>query len=96
MAGPLQSFRLDSAGVRAVLKYPTVRAMVNQVALDIKVRVAAKVPAGTKITIDEYTTDRDAAAVVIEDVQAAAWQARDGVLTRSAGEAGFEVKGGSG
>lgn len=91
----LESFRLDAAGVRKVLKYPTVRAAVNQVALDIKVRVRAKVPPGTRVTIDEYTTDRDAAAVVIEDVHAAAWQARDGVLTRAAGEAGFEVRGGS-
>lgn len=93
MAGPLQSFRLDSAGIRKVLKSTEVRAAVNQIALDIKVRVAAKVPPGTTVTIDEYTTDRDAAAVVIEDYRAAGWQARDGVLTRSAGEAGFEVHG---
>ena len=89
----LKSLRLDTRGVRAVLKSTEVRTMVNAAALDIKVRVAAKIPPGTKVTIDEYTTDRDAAAVVIEDIQAMAWQARDGVLTRSAGEAGIEVKG---
>lgn len=88
----LQSFRLDTRGVREVLKSDEVRQMVDAAALQIQVRVRAKVPQGTTVRVDRYTTDRDSAAVVIADVQAMAWQARDGVLTRSAGEAGFEVK----
>lgn len=79
----LLSFRLDTAGVRQVLKSTEVRQMVNAAALDIQVRVRAKLPPGTRVTIDEYTTDRDAAAVVIEDYQTAGLQARDGVLACS-------------
>lgn len=88
----LQSFRLDASGVREVLKSDEVRQMVDEAALQIQVRVRAKVPQGTTVRVDKYTTDRGAASVVIADVQGMAWQARDGVLTRSAGEAGIEVR----
>jgi hypothetical protein len=88
----LQSFRLDSRGVREVLKGDEVRQMVDDVALNIQVRVRARVPTGTTVKVEKYTTDRGAAAVVIADRQAMAWQARDGVLTRAAGELGIEVK----
>lgn len=88
----LQSFRLDTRGVREVLRSPEVRAMVDGVALNVQTRVRARVPPGTRVSVKRYTTDRDAASVTIEDVRAMAWQARDGVLTRAAGELGIEVR----
>ena len=92
----LESFRIDRRGIREVLTGPEVRQMVDGVAVDIRSRVRAKLRPGTPVTIRSYTTDRAAASVTITDVRGMAWQARDGVLTRSAGEAGIEVKGWSG
>ncbi|MFE2600110.1 hypothetical protein ACFXCZ_27085 [Streptomyces sp. NPDC059396] len=66
--------------------------MVDGAAVDIQARVRAKLPPGTPVTVKKYTTDRGAASVTIADVRGMAWQARDGVLTRSAGEAGIEVR----
>jgi len=88
----LQSFRLDHQGVREILRGDEVRQMVDDVALNIQVRVRAHLPPGTTVRVDKYTTDRGAAAVVIADRQGMAWQARDGVLTRAAGELGIEVR----
>jgi hypothetical protein len=44
------------------------------------------------VRVKKYTSDRDAASVTIADVRGMAWQARDGVLTRAAGELGIEIK----
>ncbi|NJP42272.1 hypothetical protein [Actinacidiphila epipremni] len=88
----LERLELDTRGVREVLKSAEMRQMVNGAALDIQVRVRAKVPPGTRVVLHPYTTDRDAAAVTVEDVRAMAWQARSGILTRAAGEAGVEVR----
>lgn len=88
----LERLELDRAGIRQVLQSPEVRAMVNGAVTDIKSRVRAHLPPGTTVTVKEYTTDRDAASITIADVRGMAWQARDGVLTRAAGEAGIEVK----
>ncbi|MFE5853541.1 hypothetical protein ACFQ61_10055 [Streptomyces sp. NPDC056500] len=88
----LERLELDSAGIRAFLAGDKVRAMVDGAAEDIRARVRAKVPPGTRVTIKAYTTDRGAASVTIADVRGMAWQARDGVLTRAAGEAGIEIR----
>jgi hypothetical protein len=92
----LERFELDTRGVREVLGSPEVRQMVDEATVDIKARVRAKLPPGTTVTSKSYTTDRGAASITIADVRGMAWQARDGVLTRSAGEAGIEVRGWSG
>lgn len=88
----LQSFRLDTAGVREILKGPEVRRVVDDLAGEIAAHVRASVPDGTPVTVRGYTTDRGAATVTVQDVRAMAWQARDGILTRAAGAAGVEVK----
>lgn len=88
----LQSFQLDRRGVREVLQSPEVRAMVDEVALNLQVRVRAALPPGTQVRVKRYTSDRDAASVTIADVRGMAWQARDGVLTRAAGELGIEIR----
>jgi hypothetical protein len=88
----LESFRLDTAGVRDILKGPDVRRVVDGLANEIAVHVRAAVPSGTPVTVRGYTTDRGAASVTVQDVRAMAWQARDGILTRAAGAAGLEVR----
>ncbi|QIJ61405.1 hypothetical protein [Streptomyces sp. JB150] len=88
----LERFELDSAGVREILRGPEVRDLIDGIADEVAGNVRALVPAGTTIEVRGYTTDRGAATVVVADVQAMAWQARDGILTRAAGSAGLEVK----
>ncbi|MFI6032953.1 hypothetical protein ACIBBD_01985 [Streptomyces sp. NPDC051315] len=88
----LVDFRLDAAGVREVLRSDEVRQMVDQAAEDVRARIRAKLPPGTSVTLRTYTTDRGAASVTIAHVQGMGWQARDGVITRSVSEAGFEFK----
>ena len=88
----LQSFRLDSRGVREVLRGEEVRQMVDGAAQDVRARVRAKLPAGTPVELRKYTTDRGAASVTIAHARGMGWQARDGVITRSVHEAGFEFK----
>ncbi|MFF0777092.1 hypothetical protein [Streptomyces sp. NPDC003720] len=88
----LQSFRLDAAGVREILKGQEVRELVDGLASEVAANVRALVPGGTAIEVRGYTTDRGAATVVVADAQAMAWQAQHGILTRAAGFAGLEVK----
>ncbi|CUW29698.1 MULTISPECIES: hypothetical protein [Streptomyces] len=88
----LESFRLDTRGVREVLTGPDVRRAVDGLAGAIAAHVRPRVPAGTVVSVHGYTTDRGAASVTVEDVRAMAWQARDGILTRAAGEVGLEVR----
>nr|WSS66735.1 hypothetical protein OG284_36935 [Streptomyces sp. NBC_01177] len=88
----LEKLELDAPGIREFLGGSEVRALVDGVAEDIRARVRAKLTPGTSVTIKKYSTDRGAASVTIADVRGMAWQARDGVLTRAAGEAGIEVK----
>lgn len=88
----LESLRLDSAGVRELLKGPDLHAVINDLAAGVAAHVRAQVPAGTVVEERSYTTDRGAATVAVQDVRAMAWQARDGLLTRAAGASGLEVK----
>src|SRR5690606_39828336 len=73
---------IDRRGVRTVLNSPKTAAEVNRSAR----RVARK--AGRSASVQEYTTDRQAASVRIpaED------QAKHGVLVRAAQAAGLEVR----
>jgi hypothetical protein len=89
----LVRLELDRRGIREFLQSQEVHRMVNGAVTDIKSRVRAHLPPGTPVVVREYTTDRGAASITIADVRGMAWQARDGVLTRAAGEAGIEVKG---
>jgi acyl-CoA hydrolase len=88
----LESFQLDTAGVREVLKSQELRTVVDTLAGQIADNVRASVREGTTVSVHGYTTDRGAASITVEDVRAMAWQARDGILTRAAGAVGLEVK----
>jgi hypothetical protein len=75
------SFKLNRAGGAEVLKQlaaPHVNALARQIAEQ----------AGEDAEVEEYTTDRAAAAVAVPAHQ----QAKDGVLTRAAAAAGLEVR----
>lgn len=88
----LTDWRLDTAGVRELLRGQEVRDLIDGKAQEVADNVKALVPSGTQIEVRKYTTDRGAATVVVADVQAMAWQARDGILTRAASFAGLEVR----
>jgi hypothetical protein len=75
------TFKLDRKGGAQVLKEqaaPLINALARQVAER----------AGEDAEVDEYTTDRAAAAVTVPADQ----QAKDGGLTRAAAAAGLEVR----
>lgn len=103
MASPV---RLNRAGIGRVLKSRNMSDLVQGVAEKVADNVdgqelTAQSPGqdtGTAITADveTYTTDRAAAAVVIRHPAAAAMQAKHGVLTRAAAEAGLEIRGDDG
>jgi len=88
----LLDFRLDAPGVREILRGEEVRNLIDGKAQEVADNVKALVPAGTQIEVRKYTTDRGAASVVVADLQAMAWQARDGILTRAAASAGLEIR----
>ncbi|MFF9240104.1 hypothetical protein ACF1AL_14895 [Streptomyces sp. NPDC014801] len=88
----LQNFRLDTAGVREILKGPEVRELIDGLAGEVADNLRALVPRGTPVEVRGYTTDRGAATVAVADARAMAWQARDGIVTRAAAFAGLEVK----
>ncbi|WP_411102444.1 hypothetical protein [Streptomyces sp. cmx-4-9] len=88
----LKKFELDSAGVRELLKGQEIRDLIDGYAQQVADNVKALVRSGVPVEVRKYTTDRGAATVVVADVRAMAWQARDGILTRAAAHAGLEVK----
>lgn len=83
-------FRLDKKGVGEFLKSDEVRKLVNDKAQEVAANVRGSVPAGTAVEVEEYTTDREAASVTIAHAHGMGLQAKDGVLTKAAGEAGLE------
>ncbi|MGK5729724.1 hypothetical protein [Streptomyces sp. URMC 124] len=88
----LTDFRLDSAGVREVLRGQAVRALVDQVAAEVAAHARGLVPENVPVHVRPYTTDRGAASVVIAHPRGMGLQAKHGVLTRAAGAARLEVK----
>ncbi|WP_331445864.1 hypothetical protein [Streptomyces xanthochromogenes] len=88
----LQKLKLDSRGVREILRGEDVRTLIDGVAEEVAANVRALVPPDTAVEVRSYTTDRGAATVVVADVLAMTWQAKDGILTRAAGFARLEVR----
>ncbi|MFE3057636.1 hypothetical protein [Nocardia sp. NPDC059239] len=75
------NIRLNNAAIGKVLK-TAFGPLVNQVADEIASH------AGPDAIVDDYTTDRNAAAVLVPAEQ----QAADGSLTRAAAAVGLEVR----
>lgn len=89
------SIRLDSAGVRQVLRSAEVRDAVTDAAHGVAATVIGRLPPDVLdgVVVDDYTTDRAAASVTIRDPRARLWEARDGILTGSALAEGLDVGG---
>ena len=85
------NFKLDSPGIRQIMKSGEIAAMTRRVAESIANKVRAQHP-DAEIKVDSYVTDRAAASVTINDVRGRLWQVRDGVLTRAAASEGIEVR----
>ena len=95
-----RNVRLNSRGVLEQLKSAEVRREVNKLAEEIA-RIAKMngplvqgVPGDVvlPVKVEEMTTDRARAAVVIAHPSGLAVQAKHGLLTRAAAQAGVEVK----
>lgn len=87
---------LDRAGVGRILKGPATRRMVNAAGQRAAAAARSALPAeyAGDIRLDEYTTDRGAAAVVLAHPAARGIEAKYGPLGRAAGAAGGEFRGG--
>lgn len=85
------TFSRDSKGIAQILKSPEVAAAVGQLADQVARNVQARAGTGAVVDVNEYTTDRAAASVLLVGGDAAARQAKEGVLTRAAADAGLEV-----
>lgn len=77
----MSNFKLNRRGGSEVLKELAAQ-QINAIAQQIAAQ------AGPDAEVDEYTTDRAAAAVRVPAEQ----QAKDGALTRAAAAAGLEVR----
>ncbi|MDB2211829.1 hypothetical protein [Mycobacteroides abscessus] len=77
----MSNFKLNRKGGAEVLKELAAQ-QINAIAKQIAAQ------AGPEAEVDEYTTDRAAAAVRVPADQ----QAKDGALTRAAAAAGLEVR----
>lgn len=87
----LESFRLDTAGIAEVLKSQQMADLVNEAADKVATNVRSALPEQAEVSVEQYTSDRRRATVMIEHPASAGWQARDKILTRAAESAGLEV-----
>lgn len=87
-----QGFKLDRRGVSQLLKGDLGRAA-TAAARKLADQVRADAPdMAEDVDVQEYTTDRGAASVMIANSGARELQVRDGILTKAAAKVGLEVK----
>lgn len=84
--------KMDKKGIGEILKSDDMRQMVDDAASKMQQQVKQDLPEGTEVTVQDYTTDRAAASVGIEDVLGMVYQAQHGTLTKAAKSIGAEVK----
>ena len=77
--------RLNRAEIKRLLKSPEFRKLATAAANDIGEKAGGK---RKGVIVDEYTTDRTAAAVKVPTIR----QTKSGALTRAAAAAGLEVR----
>ena len=90
--------RLDSNGIGDLLKSSAMRSAVDKAANAVAENARDQghtVESGEAlpVTVTSYTTDRAAASVALAHPAGVAMQAKYGVLTKAASDAGMEVKG---
>ncbi|OKI52955.1 hypothetical protein A6A27_08170 [Micromonospora sp. CB01531] len=83
---------VNFAGIGEVARSDEVRQMVNQATEQIASKVRGLVGDDVPVTVSEYTTDREAAAVTIADRRGVGLQAKHGVLTRAASGIGADIR----
>ena len=83
-------FKLDRAGVRAVLNSPEAQAM--SLAAAKNVADAVRVRQGVEVNVRPIKTDRAGAAVSLAHPSGLGLQAKYGTLTRAAAAVGLVVK----
>lgn len=83
-------FRLNPAGMAAILASQEFARLVNEAANTVAANVHTPKPAD--VVVEHYTTDRQAAAVVVKHPKARGWQAKHGTLTKAASAAGLSVR----
>jgi hypothetical protein len=82
------SFKFDKKGATEILK--SMGGETHRVAVEIAGNVRAQEP-DADVVVDDYVTDRAASSVTVREPEARIWEARDGLLAKAAGRAGFEV-----
>lgn len=83
---------VNFAGIGEVARSAGVRQMVNEATEQIASKLRGLVGDDVLVTVTEYTTDREAAAVTIADRRGIGLQAKHGVLTRAAAGIGAEIR----
>lgn len=87
----ITGFKLDHKGLSTALRTQFAE-MINAKAEEIATTVRAIInDAEVPVEVDEYTTDRNAAAVVIAHPRGVSLQASMGALSRAAAQYGLEV-----
>ena len=84
-------FKLDRKGLGQIIRSPETRAMVNDAAE--RIAAGARARGARKVEVEPYTTDREAAAVVVLDFDALGQEAKSGILSGPAAGIGAEVRG---
>lgn len=91
------SVELDRAGIGNLLKSGGIPAMTNAAAERIADGARSRMPndvPDADVVVEQYTTDRGAAVVIVRHPRARGLQAKYGILTRSAQAIGVSVRSG--
>lgn len=87
-----ESFRLDRRGVSQLLR-DQLGDVATAAAHDLADQVRSAYPElAETVDVEEYTTDRGAASVMVQDPSARELQVREGLLTKAAAKVGLELK----
>lgn len=90
--------KLNPGAIEAVLKSEPVASMVHDKAVEVAAATSDNCSAAghpeiaSAVQVEDYVTDRAASAVVVLHAGAHGMQAKYGILTRAAGDAGLELR----
>lgn len=84
-------FTRDPDGIAKILKSPEVAAAIGELGDEVARNAQSRAGAGSIVDVNRYVTDRAAASVLLLGTNSAARQAKEGILTSAAAEAGLEV-----
>lgn len=90
-SNPRAGVRIDRKGIGRIMR-ENARPLVNEKAHAIADQIRAAHPdLADAVDVEEYTTDRGAASVMVKDGSARELQVREGLVTRAAAAVGLEV-----